>query len=114
MHTHMVAWVVLWAWPIMTHLLALATQVDATGTVTCALSGHKLSFLVLLQTVNCAPVSCVKLWADQYVFHAGATAREEEDEALPPPPPPGRERESKEERAERMRREEIRSVPGLL
>ncbi|CAL5230031.1 g13476 [Coccomyxa viridis] len=38
----------------------------------------------------------------------GATAREEEDEALPPPPPPGRERESKEERAERMRREEIR------
>ncbi len=44
----------------------------------------------------------------------GATAREEEDEALPPPPPPGRERESKEERAERMRREEIRSVPACL
>lgn len=44
----------------------------------------------------------------------GAAAREDEEEALPPPPPPGRERESKEERVERMRREEIRSFPGLL
>ncbi len=32
----------------------------------------------------------------------------EEDEALPPPPPRAGERESREERAERLRREEIR------
>ncbi len=34
----------------------------------------------------------------------------DEDEALPPPPPRAGERESREERAERLRREEIRCV----
>ena len=41
-------------------------------------------------------------------------AAQQEEEALPPPPPPGKERESKEERAERMRREEIRCAPSCI
>lgn len=37
----------------------------------------------------------------------------EEDEALPPPPPRAGERETREERAERLRREEIRCAAHL-